>query len=124
VAKNTVSLQRKTSKGQLCVTSLLNERLKFQVQPERLCTNDMEEHVFFMAKIFTLQDVTIVCQLTPFNYNNEGTKSVIKTPWKEWMTDCNVYGVGRQHKVLPHVILNCKTMPKAWLPIELIIMSN
>jgi hypothetical protein len=45
---------------QFHATSLLNERLK--VQMGVVCTNNMEEQVFFTAKDFTLHEVTITVQ--------------------------------------------------------------
>jgi hypothetical protein len=38
--------------------SLVNERLRFYVKLSTVCTKDMEE-VFYTAKVFTLQNITI-----------------------------------------------------------------
>jgi hypothetical protein len=52
-----------------------------------VCINNTEAYVLLMAKVFTLQEVNIVCPgmpmyfNMPFNYtiDEEGTKSIIKT---------------------------------------------
>jgi hypothetical protein len=72
------------SQDQFCAVQC---RLKFQVQLEMICANDMTEHILFMVKVFSLQDVNIICSEMPIyfdmpcNYtiNEEGTKLIIKT---------------------------------------------
>jgi hypothetical protein len=71
-------------------TLLLNKKIIFQFQQRMLCTNDVEEQVFFTVKVFTLQNVTItllgnanemgVYFYMPTNYtiNDVNAKSVVK----------------------------------------------
>jgi hypothetical protein len=86
-----------------------------------VCINDVEERVFFIAKVFTLQkaSITLWCtadkipayfDMTPnytINYVNVGaTSAVIQTSGNEKMHMTNVDQDGRQHKLSPYVSLN------------------
>jgi hypothetical protein len=76
---------------QYCATLLFNEKPKFQVQLTVVCTNDVEEQVCFIAKDFTLQEVTITvgCRISempayfnmPFNYTTNNISAIsVKNP--------------------------------------------